>query len=718
MDDDQDALPRRATGRVLTLTRFPNVSGKRMTVLKCTLPEFEALIARTTAAEKTGLPMLSGLTWGDTPSEKGSLRHKANARAVHAVFTDYDAGEISPEEAVKRLEALGLVAVVYTSPSHLMPGKGSRWRIVLPLSAALPPEAYASLVARVNGVFGGALADESFRPTQSFYFGSVKGGSPVKTFLVRGSRYVDDAADLDARAIGPRRPHSAILDGVPQEAVDQSDIPEAIAYAAAMLDSAKTRVIEAYENGESRTTEIFQQAFHLGGYVACCTLSEEQAREALTEAADAVGYLTDYSERDLDRHITNGLLGGLEHPLPWRDPTLAFDTILTPEEEAELNFMAGIEDPPADATERAEPFFMDMADLLDAPAPAREWHVKDWIPAKTVHMLGGDGGTGKSLLGIQLAVATGTGTNWLGHEIGKPGVALYYGAEDDRDELHRRFEDVCRGLDVAPAQHRRRVRWRSAVAEDTVFATVGRKGKVEATPVLRRMEQEIARLKPTLVVLDTLANLHALDPNSQEHAKAFVGLLIAISQRHGCTFVLLAHPSRSGLASGDGDGFSVGWNNGVRSRSYFAADKNNPQIMVLSQKKSNYGQRGLEIKVEWQQGIFVKVNDEYADASIAKHVFLEILDRLARQGQSVSNTTGPNYAPSRFAEEPEAEAACLSKDQLARAMKAMLKDEVLKVEPYLKTDRKQGKRIARGDRDLMPPEDRFTDAMVGAEPHG
>lgn len=348
--------------------------------------------------------------------------------------------------------------------------------------------------------------------------------------------------------------------------------------------------------------------------------------------------------------------------------------------------------------EEAKPFFMDMADMLADEAPPREWHVADWIPAKTVHMLAGDGGSGKSLLGIQLAVATGTGGEWLGHDVTKPGVALYYGAEDDRDELHRRFADVCRGLEVDPTKHRGRVLLRSAVAEDTVFATVAKDGKVQATPVLKRMEREIAAAKPSLVVLDTLANLHALDPNSQEQAKAFVGLLIGMAQRHGCTFVLLAHPSRSGMATGDGDGFSVGWSNAVRSRSYLAADKDNPEINVLSIKKANYGKRGLEMKMQWEAGVFVKVSNEYVDASRAKYVFIEILERMASQHTYFSNNPGTNYAPSRFAEEPEA--AGISKAQFARAMREMIKDDILKIEEYQTAQRKTGKRIARGEYDL------------------
>jgi KaiC/GvpD/RAD55 family RecA-like ATPase len=478
-----------------------------------------------------------------------------------------------------------------------------------------------------------------------------------------------------------------------QPAEDQSDIPEAVAHALKMLDVAKGRVAEA-EDGQ-RTRTLYMEALWMGGFVACSVLTEEEAAAALMEAAADAGMTADYDPDDLHRQIANGLRTGAKFPILWRDPTEDFPERADPDEDA----------PPA-----ASPFFMDMADLLATPPPPREWHVKDWIPCKAVHMLAGDGGTGKSLLGLQLAVATGTEGEWLGHPIGKPGVAIYYGAEDDSDELHRRFADVCHGLAVDPAEHRGRVLIRSAVAEDSIFATVGPDGKVRATALLRRIAKEIEATHPTLVILDTLANLHALDPNSQEQAKAFIGLLIGIAQRHGCTFVLLAHPSRTGMATGDGDGFSVGWSNAVRSRSYFAPDKDNPDISILTLKKSNYGRRGQQMKVTWADGLFVKVNDEYADASRACHVFLEILDRLTAEGRFYSHATGANYAPARFAEEPEAKG--LSKEQFATAMRGMLKDRVLKVEDYQKPDRKTGKRLARGDMNLARADEEFTDDMV------
>lgn len=347
---NQNTMPPVSLDKKFMLTLFPNVGAKKQTVLKKTLPELVALIARTKAADKSALPMLSGLTWGNLRTKKKSLKHGPNARMVHAIFVDYDAGEITPEEAVARLQALGLVAVVYTSARHGMPGLGSRWRLVLLLSKPMRPDSYADLVARVNGIFGGALDDSSFKITQAYFFGSVEGRDSVQTFLVEGSRYLDDAEELDARAIGPSHPPSAMLEEAPQEAVDQSGIPEAISRALNGLKYAKDRVVEVAKKGHSRTEEIVRQAVHLGGYVACNVISEEQVVEALTEAAEAVGY--DYPDSELMRHITSGLKLGIARPLPWHDP---FDllpdftaeaepnaSVMTAEEEAEIDALLGL----------------------------------------------------------------------------------------------------------------------------------------------------------------------------------------------------------------------------------------------------------------------------------------------------------------------------------------------------------------------------------------
>src|SRR5690606_17807006 len=53
------------------------------------------------------------------------------------------------------------------------------------------------------------------------------------------------------------------------------------------------------------------------------------------------------------------------------------------------------------------------ATLADKPVPVREWVVPGLVPCRTVTDVAADGGTGKSLLMLQLAMAVATGRQWL-----------------------------------------------------------------------------------------------------------------------------------------------------------------------------------------------------------------------------------------------------------------------------------------------------------------
>jgi RecA-family ATPase len=89
---------------------------------------------------------------------------------------------------------------------------------------------------------------------------------------------------------------------------------------------------------------------------------------------------------------------------------------------------------------------LNLASLAGKPIPEREWHVLDAIAANQVAILSGNGGDGKSLLALQLGVATVTATDWIGF-MPEPGGVLYASAEDDPDEIHRRIADIIAGRD-------------------------------------------------------------------------------------------------------------------------------------------------------------------------------------------------------------------------------------------------------------------------------
>lgn len=57
--------------------------------------------------------------------------------------------------------------------------------------------------------------------------------------------------------------------------------------------------------------------------------------------------------------------------------------------------------------------------------------------------LSGAGGSGKAEVILQLIAASSLETQWFGHDVSE-GPYLYYGAEDEADELHRRLETIVR----------------------------------------------------------------------------------------------------------------------------------------------------------------------------------------------------------------------------------------------------------------------------------
>jgi RecA-family ATPase len=322
--------------------------------------------------------------------------------------------------------------------------------------------------------------------------------------------------------------------------------------------------------------------------------------------------------------------------------------------------------------------FYSAASLKGRPVPARQWLVLDLVPCRTVTMLGGDGGTGKSLLALQLAVAAAAGRQWIGQETAQ-GRALFISAEDDDDELHRRLADIldANGLEFGDLDN---LTLRSLAGEDALMAALDAKtNALVTTDLYAEIDDQLAAERPAVLFLDTLADLHCGNENNRAHARQFIGMLRRLAIRHDCAVILLAHPSLTGMNNGSGLSGSTAWNGSVRSRLYLervASDgyEPNPDARVLTTKKANYSRTGTEIALTWQAGVFVPDApetgvDRMAATAKAERVFLKLLAALTEQGRYVSASPGPTYAPSQFANHPEAEGC--AKRALKSAMDAL-----------------------------------------------
>jgi hypothetical protein len=156
------------------------------------LKELAGRIAITSAPSKDRLPWLKLSTFGDVRSPKGSLRHDGNMIALSGIEIDYDGELVTLAEAVERVEKEGLEALIYTSPSHMRDGHGSRWRILFPFAEEHRPEERERFVGRVAGLFRdgniAVLAGESWSRSQAYYFGAVDHNREHRVKLTEGQR--------------------------------------------------------------------------------------------------------------------------------------------------------------------------------------------------------------------------------------------------------------------------------------------------------------------------------------------------------------------------------------------------------------------------------------------------------------------------------------------------------------------------------------------------
>jgi RecA-family ATPase len=331
----------------------------------------------------------------------------------------------------------------------------------------------------------------------------------------------------------------------------------------------------------------------------------------------------------------------------------------------------------------AEPLETISAASFEGQAkPCRRFLVPDLIPDRNVTIMSGDGGTGKSLLAMQLGVAVAAGVKWLGLDVAHGGV-LYLSAEDDEDETHIRLKDICEGDGIRlPSSLRIAV----MAGQDCLLATENAKtATMDRTPLYARLEATIRVQRPALVVLDNLADIFGGNENVKGLVRQFIGLMRHLAITYECAVFLLAHPSLSGMASGTGTSGNTAWNNSVRSRLYLKRQHDDPKEITdpdfrkLVSMKANYAPTGGEIGMRWELGRFVPTDtpaaatgavDRMAIQSRAERVFLALVHRFNEEGRNISPTPSRSHAPLLFANHPQAEG--VTRRQFEVAMDTLL----------------------------------------------
>ncbi|MEY9781303.1 AAA family ATPase [Sinorhizobium fredii] len=352
-------------------------------------------------------------------------------------------------------------------------------------------------------------------------------------------------------------------------------------------------------------------------------------------------------------------------------------------------------DPPPDSSKSGnedkplEPLdTFSVADFAGKPIPEREFlDDRHLFPARNVTLLQGDGGTGKSLLAMQLAMAVAVGGTWLGINV-RRGAVLYLSAEEDETENHIRAAEIAaaEALDLVDMKH---LRISCLVGADAALATEDKKGRLATTTLYQRLALSLENIKPLLVVLDNLADVFGGNEISRAQARQFIGMLRHLAIRFSCYILLLGHPSLSGLNSGSGTSGSTAWSNSVRARLYLHkqigqdGSEADQSVRVLETMKANYGPRGEPINLKWDCGRYIctdkpeRAGSDIGKADRAERVFMKLMRLYLKRGNQLSPAVTANtYAPSVFAKSDEREG--VNKREFERAMNALIDKGTIK----------------------------------------
>jgi RecA-family ATPase len=329
-----------------------------------------------------------------------------------------------------------------------------------------------------------------------------------------------------------------------------------------------------------------------------------------------------------------------------------------------------LEQEPQNEEPKPQPLpFIDMSNWDNIPVPKRPWAVADRIPLRQPTLFTGEGAAGKSLIELQLCVAHVLGSHWLGSSP-EAGPAIYFGAEDEQDELHRRLADIAGHYEVKFADLvRNGLHLLSFAGEDALLGVPDRNKKIVPTPLFNQFLEASRDIKPKHIGLDTSADVFGGDEINRAQVRQFVGLLRKLAMAGNCAVVLLAHPSLTGINSGTGLSGSTGWHNSVRARMYLRSpkiidDERQPDsdLRELEFLKNQYGRMAPSIVLRYRNGVFVPeagrtAFDQAMREQTVDTTFKDVLRKFIDLRQPLSpKPQGSNYAPKKIHGHPDGKA--------------------------------------------------------------
>jgi len=354
------------------------------------------------------------------------------------------------------------------------------------------------------------------------------------------------------------------------------------------------------------------------------------------------------------------------------------------------------------------------------PPPPREYVLANTVVKGSAIMLGGLGGTAKTMLAMQICVASALGQNLGALQI-REGCSVLFLGEESADERNRRFGGLSADLGSAEREKiANRVRAFPAIGKD-LRLTLECQGNPQPTAfadeviMWSRRHEESCGVSLSFIVLDHARMVMAGDPNAADDVSQLTRVLAYIANMTQAVVMLVAHSPKSSMnkegPADAGEIFGSGaFTDNTRGtfvlhtmrpeegKKFGKADGERGDYVCLTNVKANYGKTGgqwwfrKEPVPGWQiaklipevlydakafpqySGLSKRIMDEVR-ANPGKLTKANLRDRSGKQGSLGASEKEVRNAMDRLIEEGQIVLETLTKeDKFARGLSANIRE--------------------------------------------
>lgn len=248
--------------------------------------------------------------------------------------------------------------------------------------------------------------------------------------------------------------------------------------------------------------------------------------------------------------------------------------------------------------------FDDLSTILEYPP--RKWVFEEWLPYSTAALFHGQGGTGKTRLSLQAAIAAILLKNLFGWEPNVSGPVIFISGEEPADSVKRMVWEVCESFSLSP-QERLLIAKQLHVIDLTQARSPILYTADGWTPVGAEVLARIRQLEPVLGVLDNTSSCYGGPATEGAHIYTFVNGYAAAFGEHGAG-LLLSHENKASAVNKNREhayGGVTTWHNACRARIEMFPDQADKNVRKLGRPKSNYAALMGEddaLSLTWHRG--------------------------------------------------------------------------------------------------------------------